>query len=484
MLKNNLDIARDSTGKVAYIHFKINDTWATVPFNPHSKTFDESSLITKQLRIWEKEFGAIDLSDLPPDPPPSNPAIITTEYIAEKYISDHEKSVNHPLATGSSTGMMSAADKLKLDGIRSAASRDASAFEQSGVVTTAIAAHISSPDPHPNYLLESVVGASGGVAPLDSNLLIPEAFLPAIAITDTFVVNTQAAMLSLNAQRGDVAVRSDLNKTFILKSAPPSSLANWQELPTPTDQVLSVNGKSGVVVLSAADLSAVGLAGDQVIEGLKAFTGILRAQGPVDEALKGISRIDLGVQNGTARFILESRNLSGTGSTIWEFDNQDGILRIYLPNQPPRWTLDQSGNLAIFGALSVGTAALAATTRTNLGIATTTTVAIALSAANGWSAISGFGAVEVTKGTTGWCHCEGALSKTLQPTKGETVGTLPAGYRPKKRLRFPSVGTSSANSEPYLEVDTAGVITYNNAGTIPATGSTITLSSIGFYAAA
>lgn len=88
--------------------------------------------------------------------------------------------------------------------------------------------------------------------------------LPAIAITDTFVVNSQAAMLALStAERGDVAVRTDLNKSFILKGDNPASLLDWQELLTPTDAVLSVDGRTGVVSLSDkyqpldADLTAI-----------------------------------------------------------------------------------------------------------------------------------------------------------------------------------------------------------------------------------
>lgn len=93
-----------------------------------------------------------------------------------------------------------------------------------------------------------VVGADGK---LDSSIM------PAIAITDTFVVNTQAAMLALTAQVGDVAVRSDLNKSFILKTEPATALANWQELLTPVSTVTSVSGKTGTVTLTKSD---VGLA--------------------------------------------------------------------------------------------------------------------------------------------------------------------------------------------------------------------------------
>src|SRR3990172_6674957 len=52
-----------------------------------------------------------------------------------------------------------------------------------------------------------------------------------LAIGDTFVVASQAAMLALSsAEKGDVAIRTDLSKSFILASEPSSVLANWQEL--------------------------------------------------------------------------------------------------------------------------------------------------------------------------------------------------------------------------------------------------------------
>jgi hypothetical protein len=100
-------------------------------------------------------------------------------------------------------------------------------------------------------------GFANGVATLGSDAKIPTSQLPALAITDTFVVASQAAMLALTAEVGDVAVRTDLNKSFILKTAGASTLANWQELLTPTDAVLSVNGQTGAVSLTAAGLGAL-----------------------------------------------------------------------------------------------------------------------------------------------------------------------------------------------------------------------------------
>lgn len=77
-------------------------------------------------------------------------------------------------------------------------------------------------------------GVANGLATLDAGAKLPANQLPALAITDTFVVASQAAMLALTAERGDVAVRTDLQKSFILAAEPATALANWQELLVPT----------------------------------------------------------------------------------------------------------------------------------------------------------------------------------------------------------------------------------------------------------
>lgn len=104
------------------------------------------------------------------------------------------------------------------------------------------------------YIPLTQKGAASGVVPLGVDLKIASIYLPPIAITETFVVNSQAAMLALTAQTGDVAVRTDLNKTFILAAEPASTLANWQEMLTPTDAVLSVNGQAGAVNLTTTNI--------------------------------------------------------------------------------------------------------------------------------------------------------------------------------------------------------------------------------------
>ena len=98
--------------------------------------------------------------------------------------------------------------------------------------------------------------AANGYAGLDASSKINPSQLPSIAITDTFVVINQAAQLALTAEVGDVAVRTDLNKSFILKTSPASTFANWQELLTPTDSVSSVFGRTGVVTAQNGDYTA------------------------------------------------------------------------------------------------------------------------------------------------------------------------------------------------------------------------------------
>jgi len=91
------------------------------------------------------------------------------------------------------------------------------------------------------------------------NGLIPSDQIPALAINDVFPVDSEAEMLALIADVGDVAIRSDTSQSFILSSLPASTLGNWTELFLGGGSVTSVNGLSGVVNLSASNVGAVDL---------------------------------------------------------------------------------------------------------------------------------------------------------------------------------------------------------------------------------
>ena len=116
-----------------------------------------------------------------------------------------------------------------------------------------------------NYVPTSQKGAANGVATLDANSKIPSAQLPAIAITDVFVVADITARDALTVgsgdgevQEGDVAVVTDASDDPAVDAGGASYIytgSAWQRLLVPTDAVLSVNGATGVVVLTAADLT-------------------------------------------------------------------------------------------------------------------------------------------------------------------------------------------------------------------------------------
>lgn len=96
----------------------------------------------------------------------------------------------------------------------------------------------------------------GNVIVVGNDGKISATVIPKIAITDTFTAANEAAMLALsNAETGDVAIRTDLSKSFILAGTDPSKLADWQELLTPADKVQSVNGKTGTVTLTTDDVA-------------------------------------------------------------------------------------------------------------------------------------------------------------------------------------------------------------------------------------
>lgn len=101
------------------------------------------------------------------------------------------------------------------------------------------------------------VGTGAGNVPLlDSNGKLNDSVIPSFAVTNTFEVASEAAMLALStAKEGDIAIRSDLPATFILSTGSYATLANWKQLKTPTDLVQSINGKTGTVILTTGDIA-------------------------------------------------------------------------------------------------------------------------------------------------------------------------------------------------------------------------------------
>jgi len=94
--------------------------------------------------------------------------------------------------------------------------------------------------------------AAGNVPVLNANGKLDDGIIPAVAITDVQEVATKAALLQwTDAQKWDVWVVTEENKSYMLGwTWDPTIEANWKLLKTPTDAVLSVNGKTWAVTLS------------------------------------------------------------------------------------------------------------------------------------------------------------------------------------------------------------------------------------------
>jgi hypothetical protein len=183
-------------------------------------------------------------------------------------------------------------------------------------------------------------GVANGLAELDGSGLVPTHHLPALAITTTQVVNSQANMLALTAQVGDVAVRTDVNKSFILTATPATTLGNWQELLSPTDAVLSVDGSTGAIDLSGTYLNKTTgrLFGNLDADGFK-ITDLGTPTSSTDAATKAY--VDTVAGSATAA----AASATAAAASYDSFDDR------YLGSKSTAPSVDNDGNALITGAL-------------------------------------------------------------------------------------------------------------------------------------
>jgi hypothetical protein len=193
------------------------------------------------------------------------------------------------------------------------------------------------------------LGVANGIAPLDGTGKVPIDHIPASAIAEVFVVNSQANMLAISgAGVGDIAVRTDVNKSFILQATPGSTLGNWVELLTPTDSVLSVDGLTGAVSLSGTYLNRTTgiLLGNLAAGGFK-VTGLGTPTSDADSATKAY--VDAVAGSATAA----AASAAAAATTYDNFDDR------YLGAKSTPPTLDNDGNALITGAIYWDTTAAA-----------------------------------------------------------------------------------------------------------------------------
>jgi hypothetical protein len=174
----------------------------------------------------------------------------------------NSKLATDPLARANHTGTQLASTVSDFDTqVRTSKVTDLAAptgsFSMNSQKITNLATATTSTDAINKDYVDSKIGANNGIASLDSEGKIPTAQLPPVAIAQTYVVSSQAAMLALPSDIGEIAIRTDVSKSFILTASPATTLGNWQELLT-SDAVTSVDGLTGNVSLASTYVNVSG----------------------------------------------------------------------------------------------------------------------------------------------------------------------------------------------------------------------------------
>jgi hypothetical protein len=184
-------------------------------------------------------------------------------------------------------------------------------------------------------------GVANGIAPLDGNGKVPLDHIPATAIAEVFVVTSQAEMLALpNAHVGDIAIRTDVNKSFILRVVPATTLSNWNELLTPTDAVLSVDGLTGAVSLSGSYLNRTT---GQLLGNLDANTHKVTNLGAPTSNNDAATKVYVDTVAGSATAAAASA--TAAAASYDSFDDR------YLGAKSTAPSVDNDGNALITGAI-------------------------------------------------------------------------------------------------------------------------------------
>lgn len=171
------------------------------------------------------------------------------------------------LTDGNVKKFMTTSERAKLTGVAA------------GATANATDAQLRDRGTHTGPLAISVV--TGLQAALDNKPplvggVIPTSYLPNLTIANPHVAASQAEMLALPAQRGDIASRTDFTpyRIFILASNSPGILADWIPAGAAGGSINSVNDQFGPNVhLGATDVGAVPITRSITATGALSITG-------------------------------------------------------------------------------------------------------------------------------------------------------------------------------------------------------------------
>ena len=183
-------------------------------------------------------------------------------------------------------------------------------------------------------------GKGGMIVKLDANGFIDGSMLKVVSVTNYFEAADQAAMLALSdAQDGDICVRKDEHKTYILMSDRAengyATLSNWKELTAPTGTVTSVNGKAGATVtLSLTDIYANGSTKATIDTSISAAAiGTENYHFPTSKAVQGyVTELGYQTASDVATAITNAGATWTIGTSAWDDTGTGYVSVTYLKN--------------------------------------------------------------------------------------------------------------------------------------------------------
>ncbi len=262
--------------------------------------------------------------------------------------------------------------------------------------------------------------AANGLATLDSGGKVPSNQLPSLTLTNSFVVVDEPAMLALSAEVGDIAIRTDVSKTFILSATPASNVSNWFELLSPTSGVQSFNSRVGAVVPAPGDYTNSDVGLGNVTNALQ----LVAANNLSDLTSPSSARTNIGLGNLTnALQLVAANNLSDLTSPSSARTNI-GLGSVTNDAQVKKADFTAKGDILV-GTSSAAYTALAVGSNGQVLVASSTTATgLAWGAAGGAGSVT---SVDASGGTTGLTFSGGPITNSGTLTLAGTLGIANGG---------------------------------------------------------
>lgn len=304
----------------------------------------------------------------------------------------------------------------------------------------------------------------GGYAGLDGSGKLATSQIPAVALTTVQVAASQAAMLALTTQAGDVVIRTDQHKSYMHNGGTAGTMADFTVLDTPLDAVTSVNGQTGTVVLNYADVGA-----QAAHANLTQLAGLSLVADKLIYA-SGTGVLSLATLTAYMRTLLDDSDAASALATL----TAPGLSLANVFTDTNVW--DRTGDGAVLAFKRGGTTYGVLSVSLSGGVKILTLGSVekfTLTASGAMSILSTFG--DVTLGSVG-----GALTLVGTPTTVPDATTATGALnRQTGDARYPLKSAVPAATETGMKIIRGIVDTSGSGSIVKGSGFTITRNGVG-----